>query len=267
MNTGRRNLSKEMIQMLIALSPKSWSKPSTLIVILENYFGQYLDLSEDNNARFQMKMVYDLLKRRIAYPYTLLEIKAAKRRRKDTFKTLSIIKKSKIAMPLSLSCTDVQCARATEEQHELKKVDITATAKEHNMTVDNPSTASKDEEKVEPVSLGERKNYPFEGTSMSFFTSSERRPNAYYMYCQHQPEVFSNEECLINIIKGFSITTDLPWHLIDEVYIPINCGDEFHWVLVVVVLKERPSEFMTRYHEGDIPGHRLRYKSWPKYLP
>ncbi|PHU11881.1 hypothetical protein BC332_18811 [Capsicum chinense] len=30
----------------------------------KNCFGQYLDLPEDNNARFQMKMVYDLLKRR-----------------------------------------------------------------------------------------------------------------------------------------------------------------------------------------------------------
>ncbi|PHU30111.1 hypothetical protein BC332_02204 [Capsicum chinense] len=66
-------------------------------------------------------------------------------------------------MPLSLFYTDVQCARATEEQHELKKVDITATTEEHNMAVDNPSTASKDEENVKPVSLGERKNYLFEG--------------------------------------------------------------------------------------------------------
>ncbi|PHT33219.1 hypothetical protein CQW23_29556 [Capsicum baccatum] len=66
--------------------------------------------------------------KRISYPDTPLEIKAAKRRRKDT-----------------------------------SKVDIIATAEEHNMTVDNPSTASKDEEKVEPVSLGERKNYSFEG--------------------------------------------------------------------------------------------------------
>ncbi|PHT98780.1 hypothetical protein BC332_32300 [Capsicum chinense] len=33
----------------------------------ESYFGQYLDLSEDNNVRFQMKMVYDLLKRRFMY--------------------------------------------------------------------------------------------------------------------------------------------------------------------------------------------------------
>ncbi|PHU05410.1 hypothetical protein BC332_26232 [Capsicum chinense] len=31
----------------------------------------------------------------------------------------------------------------------------------------------------------------------------------------------------------------LPWHLVDEVYSLINYGDEFHWVLVVVVLKER----------------------------
>ncbi|PHU20045.1 hypothetical protein BC332_11196 [Capsicum chinense] len=207
----------------------------------ESCFGQYLDLSEDNNALFQMKMVYDLLKRRfmyenkdkmdelwinycgvpicfgwkefaivtrlkcyppspsqvipnliqkkypaypkkekasrvilmtwrgvipskrISYSDTPLEIKAAKRKSKDTSKASSIIKKGKIIMPPSLYCTDVQCARATEEKNELKKMDVTATTEDHNITVDNPSTASKDEEKVESVSLGERKNYPFEG--------------------------------------------------------------------------------------------------------
>ncbi|PHT73012.1 hypothetical protein T459_23797 [Capsicum annuum] len=221
MNTGRRNRSKDMIQMLIALSSKSWSKPSTLIVTLESCFGKYLDFSEDNNARFQMKMVYDFLKhrslngikielfeataitrkiileggandapltvfettshydydhngctdfppdfstssecssckcqdckvkhngvinainaltgsvkkmtskrgvipsKRISYPDTPLEIKAAKRRRENTSKASSIIKKN-----------------------------IIATAQEHNMTVDNPSTASKDKYKVKPV--------------------------------------------------------------------------------------------------------------------
>ncbi|PHT55209.1 hypothetical protein CQW23_03695 [Capsicum baccatum] len=112
--------------------------------------------------------------KRISYPYTLLEIKAAKRRRKDTSKASSNIEKSKIAMLLSLSCTDVQCVRVTGEQHESKK-----------------------------------------------------------------PEVFQNEERLANIIKDFSILIGLPWHLIDEVYIPINYGDEFHCVLTVVILKER----------------------------
>ncbi|PHT63912.1 hypothetical protein T459_32210 [Capsicum annuum] len=233
--------------------------------------------------------------KRISYPDTPLEIKADKRRRKDTSKASSIIEKSKITTPLSLSCTDVQCARATEEQHGLKKVDVTATAKEHNMTVDNPSTTSKDEEKVEPVSLEERKNYPFEGFNISdeapkkliqlindysewiadgllkhhagrkqnderykvnesslgfdmfdFVVVHPEMKNWFYLMSQpqtcwndEQPKVSQNEECLINIIKGFSILADLPWYLVDEVYIPINCGDEFHWVLAVVVLKER----------------------------
>ncbi|PHT66027.1 hypothetical protein T459_30452 [Capsicum annuum] len=119
-----------------------------------------------------------ILSKRISYPDTPLEIKVAKRRRKDTSKASSIIKKSKIATPLSLSCTDVQCARVTEEQHMLKKVDVTATTEEHNMTVDNPSIVSIDEEKVEPA-FGRR------------------------------------------------------------MYIPINCADKFHWVLAVVVPKER----------------------------
>ncbi|PHU01491.1 hypothetical protein BC332_31278 [Capsicum chinense] len=72
------------------------------LVVKESYFGQYLDLPEDNNTHFQMKMV-----------------------------------------------------------------DVTVTTKEHNMTVDNPSTASEDEEKVETVILRERKNYPSEGFNIS----------------------------------------------------------------------------------------------------
>ncbi|PHU11938.1 hypothetical protein BC332_18868 [Capsicum chinense] len=52
-------------------------------------------------------------------------------------------------------------------------------------------------------------------------------------------EVFQNEECLINIIKGFSIPAGLRLHLVDEVCISINYGDEFHWVLAVIILKER----------------------------
>ncbi|PHT32411.1 hypothetical protein CQW23_28748 [Capsicum baccatum] len=223
--------------------------------------------------------------KRISYLDTPLEIKAAKRRRKDTSKASSIIKKIKIAMPLSLSCTDVQCSRATEEPHELRKVDVTATAEEHNMTVGNPSTSSKDEEKVELVSLGERKNYPFEG-----FNISDEAPKKLIQlindysewivdgllkhhagrYCQQQSEVSRNEECLINIIKGFSILAGLPWHLVDEVYIPINYGDEFHWVLAVVVLKERRIQvydsMSRRRHSGSLSEIQKLAKILPTYL-
>ncbi|PHU25268.1 hypothetical protein BC332_03600 [Capsicum chinense] len=89
----------------------------------ESCFGKYLDLMEDNNARFQVKMIYDLLKRRFTY----------------------------------------------ENKDKMDEVDVTveATAEENNITVDNPSTAFKKEEKLELVSSGERKNYPFEGFNIS----------------------------------------------------------------------------------------------------
>ncbi|KAF3674882.1 hypothetical protein FXO38_05014 [Capsicum annuum] len=91
----------------------------------------------------------------ISYPYTPLKIKVAKRRKKEISKASSSIEKSKITTPLSLSCTFDQCTRATGEQYELKKVDVIveATAEQHNIIVDNPSSASMEEEKVELVSL------------------------------------------------------------------------------------------------------------------
>ncbi|PHT47905.1 hypothetical protein CQW23_12113 [Capsicum baccatum] len=313
------------------------------LVVKESCFGKYLDLPEDNNARFQMKMIYDLLKRRFmyenkdkmdevwinyygipvcfgweefaivtglkCYPPSPSQVilaltqkitrtpKKGKGKSSDhddlvsivgpSFKNKNLIEalkdgKSVVCLYLALTILAFQ-------------VDVTATVEEHNMKVDNPLTASKDEEKVEPVSLGEWKNYPFEGFNISdealkkliqlindysewiadgllkhhasrkqnderykvnessldfdmfdFVVAHPRIRDWFYLMSQPQtcwndehPEVSQNEKCLINIIKGFRIPVSLPWHLVDEVYIPINYGDEFHWVLAVVVLKER----------------------------
>ncbi|KAF3676542.1 hypothetical protein FXO38_04240 [Capsicum annuum] len=213
--------------------------------------------------------------KRISYPYTPLEIKMAKRR-KDISKASSSIEKRKIATPLSLSGTIVQytLSVATDESYvatdessignyrtaliylfefvptDDPSVDVTveATAKKHNITVDNPSAASKEEEKVKPhinvifyylqnkAKLQAQEQYRYRTDSCLYKVYIN---NAYDRYCQQQPGVFQNEEYLINIIKGFSNLAGLPWHLVDEVYIPINYGNEFHWVLAVVVLKER----------------------------
>ncbi|PHT55282.1 hypothetical protein CQW23_03768 [Capsicum baccatum] len=51
--------------------------------------------------------------------------------------------------------------------------------------------------------------------------------------------VAKNEDAITNISNGFCILTGLPWHMIDEVYVLVNCGKEFHWVLTVIVLKKR----------------------------
>ncbi|KAF3684458.1 hypothetical protein FXO37_01321 [Capsicum annuum] len=81
--------------------------------------------------------------KRISYPYTPLEIKATKERGKDTFKASSSIKKTLTILAFQMDVT------------------VEATTEEHNITVDNPSTTSKDEEKVEPISFEKWKNYPF----------------------------------------------------------------------------------------------------------
>ncbi|PHU08591.1 hypothetical protein BC332_20451 [Capsicum chinense] len=46
---------------------KAFSIDRYPVRIQDNCFGKYLDLSKDNNARFQIKMVYELLKRRFMY--------------------------------------------------------------------------------------------------------------------------------------------------------------------------------------------------------
>ncbi|PHU07662.1 hypothetical protein BC332_24151 [Capsicum chinense] len=182
-----------------ALPLKSWSKPLALIVILESYFEQYLDLSKDNNACFQMKMVYVLLKHSYTYsdpkkaPRTPKKGKDKSSDRDDlvsivgpTFKNKNLIealkgkglsKKHKQSLCLVWFVHNVLWARDVNNNISLDLINlfedlevhviVEATAEEHNITVDNPSTSSKEEKKVEPVSLEERKNYPFEGFNIS----------------------------------------------------------------------------------------------------
>ncbi|KAF3624144.1 hypothetical protein FXO37_31503 [Capsicum annuum] len=49
----------------------------------------------------------------------------------------------------------------------------------------------------------------------------------------------SVERSICEIMQGLCILAGIPWHLIDEVYAPVNCKGSFHWVLAVIVLKER----------------------------
>ncbi|PHU00161.1 hypothetical protein BC332_29948 [Capsicum chinense] len=59
-----------------------------------------------------------------------------------------------------------------------------------------------------------------------------------------------NEDAITNIINKFCIPAELSWHMIDEVYVPVNYGKEFHWVLAVIVLKERVTHVVTKAEKG-----------------
>ncbi|KAM3291242.1 hypothetical protein P3S67_019531 [Capsicum chacoense] len=51
--------------------------------------------------------------------------------------------------------------------------------------------------------------------------------------------VAKNKDTITNTINEFYSLTKLPWHMVDEAYVPVCCDKEFHWVLAVIVLKER----------------------------
>ena len=53
-------------------------------------------------------------------------------------------------------------------------------------------------------------------------------------HLDHARAVSAHERSIINIMKGFSIPARLPWHLVDNVYIPINYDGNFHWVLALL---------------------------------
>ncbi|KAM3325234.1 hypothetical protein P3S67_000359 [Capsicum chacoense] len=52
-------------------------------------------------------------------------------------------------------------------------------------------------------------------------------------------KVASVERSICEIMQEICISAGIPWHLTDEVYVPINCKGSFHWVLEVIVLKKR----------------------------
>ncbi|PHT27124.1 hypothetical protein CQW23_33274 [Capsicum baccatum] len=61
--------------------------------------------------------------------------------------------------------------------------------------------------------------------------------------------------------------SSLPWHLVDEVYIPINCGDEFHWVLAVIILKERRIQVYDSMSRRRRSGSSSEIQKLAKILP
>ncbi|PHU17908.1 hypothetical protein BC332_13603 [Capsicum chinense] len=136
---------------------------------------------------------------------------------------------------------------------------VEAISEDHNITVDNSSTASKEKEKVEPISLAEWNNYPFEG-----FNISDEAPKKLTQLINDYSERIAD-----GLLKhhASSIPADLPWHLVDAVYIPINYGDEFHWVLAVVILKERRIRIYDSMSRRRHSGPSSEIKKLAKILP
>ncbi|KAG5619586.1 hypothetical protein H5410_004804 [Solanum commersonii] len=96
--------------------------------------------------------------------------------------------------------------------------------------------------------------FPFEGCGITYQVSSKlideymqwltkgllkNHANNTQEHINRASVVSVYERSITNIIKSFEIPVALPWHLVDDVYIPINCGGQFHLVLAIVELKNR----------------------------
>ncbi|KAG5630109.1 hypothetical protein H5410_001826 [Solanum commersonii] len=73
---------------------------------------------------------------------------------------------------------------------------------------------------------------------LDFVVAFPKKKDYFYVMSQLNNVVPEYENKIVGTIKGFGIPVGLPWHLTNEVYVPVNCNGEFHWVLAVVVLKE-----------------------------
>ncbi|TMX03644.1 hypothetical protein EJD97_015067, partial [Solanum chilense] len=49
----------------------------------------------------------------------------------------------------------------------------------------------------------------------------------------------STEESIIEYINGYRIHVAAPWHTVDNIVIPVNIEQIFHWVLIVVSFNDR----------------------------
>ncbi|PHU11794.1 hypothetical protein BC332_18724 [Capsicum chinense] len=134
---------------------------------MESCFGKYLDFSEDNNAHFQMKIVYNHLKRRFMYE-----------------------NKDKMDEVLINYCSIPVCFGWKEF-----------------------------------AVVTRLKCYPPSPSQILPTLTQNKEPRT--------PKKG----------KGKSSDPGLPWNLVNKVYIPINCSDEFHWVLAFAILKERHIRF------------------------
>ncbi|XP_060210314.1 uncharacterized protein LOC132637204 [Lycium barbarum] len=59
-----------------------------------------------------------------------------------------------------------------------------------------------------------------------------------YRNVETQTNVASEEQVLIEYVKGHRLIANVPWHTVDNVLIPVNIQEENHWLLVLLSFKD-----------------------------
>ncbi|KAF3653813.1 hypothetical protein FXO38_15469 [Capsicum annuum] len=73
---------------------------------------------------------------------------------------------------------------------------------------------------------------------MNYYNSNITKDLATQDKSARTNEVVDMKKSLINRIKRLSTCAGQSWHMVNEVFVPINCDSAFHWVLTVIALKD-----------------------------
>ncbi|PHT65548.1 hypothetical protein T459_29973 [Capsicum annuum] len=241
----------------------------------ESCFGKYLDLLEDNNAHFQVKMVYDLLKRRFMYE------------NKDKMDEVWIVHpwliltNRELKMPFFLTLWSVQTLLDPKVIDGIKMELFRATAITRKIILEGGANDA-------PLTIFETTShydYDHNGCtdfSPDFASFSECSSCKCQDYKVKHDGVINAINALTTSVKEITSKSgvipskrisypDTPLDIkTAKMYIPINCGDEFHWVLTVVVLNERRirvyDSMSRRRHFGTLSEIQKLAKVLPTYL-
>ncbi|MCD7449316.1 hypothetical protein HAX54_051058, partial [Datura stramonium] len=75
----------------------------------------------------------------------------------------------------------------------------------------------------------------------------------YDNYAEHKGDITvdKKEDVVCEYIKGYGLIANVPWNTVDEVFIPINCKEKYHWVLAVLSFRYRSIRIYDSYRAVD----------------
>ncbi|PHT59298.1 hypothetical protein CQW23_01661 [Capsicum baccatum] len=182
------------------------------------------------------------------------EILNSLEQKNETMKQEKIAKQSRKEVAHSNDVTDFECHTNPVSPHSVSKnrenggptsTDsvVKETDKPVEMKDDNANQAAsflkKDEQHEKDVGIEKQSDIAVEEIQPLESIIQDVADLATQDTSARTDEVAVMEKSLINTIKGLSTCAGQPWHMVNEVFVRINCDDAFYWVLAVITLKNR----------------------------
>ncbi|PHU00872.1 hypothetical protein BC332_30659 [Capsicum chinense] len=95
------------------------------------------------------------------------------------------------------------------------------------------------------------KSYKYSTVDCNFMNVIRSLNDVYSM--DHQNLTAGGQEHhIIEYINGFRMHATVPWHTVEDIFIPVNIKEKYHWVLAVLSFSERD---MFLYDSYEFSGH------------